>query len=498
LVLFPDERKQVGVEWLLKLTGEDDVDFRENYTKGDAKRFAGTIAIASNNAIFAGDTTGIDRRLDLIPFQNIIPGNQRDPDLQEKLKAEVPDLVSVVLSIPLSLVDDLIAGKGIGKMPDIRWHEWQMKLEVDKVASFADEMLVEEEWGSEPAQPLFDSYLEWSRKNNHTSPGSNTFFGGRLKKHLDWIGWKWEKVKSNGKFTYKGFRLRREGEDTPTISDRLLPSGTVQPSPRDSSGIVLNPVGARDRDSREGFPPKTFEKSEVTEIPEMSRTAQPVLDVSEKNKEFPLETIPTIPIPALERVSDYPQTVTEGQCKPSLTPDYSTYPHLTCDTIEAKRNQAHQVKERLLGAGTKEELTAVRKDYSTRCDWVWKNLLTKSQQEKLTEIATTKQLNLLDATLSPVNPIENPPEATEGEINDQTPRSIQGDTVEPEESGWMSEENIAGFARDLAQCDSAEELDLLRSCWNPQAMNAACKRLSPEKHAQIMQWTIELNQAKPQ
>jgi hypothetical protein len=182
----------------------------------------------------------------------------------------------------------------------------------------------------------------------------------------------------------------------------------------------------------------------------------------------------------------------------NLEPDYSTYPHLTCDTIEAKRNQAHQVKERLLGAGTKEELTAVRKDYSTRCDWVWKNLLTKSQQEKLTEIATTKQLNLLDATLSPVNPIENPPEATEGEVNDQTPRSIQGDTVEPEESGWMSEENIAGFARDLAQCDSAEELDLLRSCWNPQAMNAACKRLSPEKHAQIMQWTIELNQAKPQ
>lgn len=322
LVLFPDERKQVGVEWLLKLTGEDDVDFRENYTRGNAKRFAGTIAIASNNAIFAGDTTGIDRRLDLIPFQNIIPGTRRDPDLQEKLKAEVPDLVSVALSMPLSLVDDLVSGKGIGKMPDIRWHEWQMKLEVDKVASFVDEMLIEdEERGSESATYLFDSYLEWSKTNNHSSPGSNTFFGGRLKKHLDWIGWRWEKVKSNGKFTYKGFRLRREGEDTPTVSERLLPSGTVKPSLRDSSGIVLNPDGARDRDSRDSFSPKTFEKSEVTEISTLNQTAQAASDGSEKNKDFPPGTIPTIPIAELERVLDYPQTVSEGQCELSLSHD---------------------------------------------------------------------------------------------------------------------------------------------------------------------------------
>jgi hypothetical protein len=133
---------------------------------------------------------------------------------------------------------------------------------------------------------------------------------------------------------------------------------------------------------------------------------------------------------------------------------------------------------------------------------VWKNLLTKSQQEKLTEIATTKQLNLLDATLSPVNPIENPPEATEGEVNDQTPRSIQGDTVETQQPDWMSEESIQDIFEYLQSCEDSTELGLLREIWTSdeakKAMNAACKRLSPEKHAQIMQWTIELNQAKPQ
>jgi hypothetical protein len=36
-------------------------------------------------------------------------------------------------------------------------------------------------------------------------------------------------------------------------------------------------------------------------------------------------------------------------------------------------------------------------------------------------------------------------------------------------------------------------LALLRKCWLPEAMNAACKLLSPEKHAQIMEWVIELN-----
>jgi hypothetical protein len=75
--------------------------------------------------------------------------------------------------------------------------------------------------------------------------------------------------------------------------------------------------------------------------------------------------------------------------------DYEDYPHLTSDTLEAKRNQAEDIKERLLKAQTKEDLVLIREEYSGRCDWVWKNLLTNAQRRTLKELAAIEQLNLL-------------------------------------------------------------------------------------------------------
>jgi putative DNA primase/helicase len=58
---------------------------------------------------------------------------------------------------------------------------------------------------------------------------------------------------------------------------------------------------------------------------------------------------------------------------------------------------------------------------------------------------------------------------------------------------WLEPENLESIARDLNGCEDSETLQLLRECWHPQAMNAACKLLSPEKHAQIKDWVVELN-----
>ncbi len=81
-------------------------------------------------------------------------------------------------------------------------------------------------------------------------------------------------------------------------------------------------------------------------------------------------------------------TLTQGN------PNYEDYPHLTCDNIDAKRNQAEDIKERLLQAQTKQDLIEIREQYSTRCDWVWKNLLTKAQRRTLKAIAAVEQLDI--------------------------------------------------------------------------------------------------------
>lgn len=59
-----------------------------------------------------------------------------------------------------------------------------------------------------------------------------------------------------------------------------------------------------------------------------------------------------------------------------------------------------------------------------------------------------------------------------------------------------SEEAIADLSQMLELCDSKECLAELRSTtgYTPSVLNKACKQLSPEKHGQIKQWVIELNQ----
>lgn len=59
---------------------------------------------------------------------------------------------------------------------------------------------------------------------------------------------------------------------------------------------------------------------------------------------------------------------------------------------------------------------------------------------------------------------------------------------------WMAEENLREMASDLNSCPDRETLAIFRQTWPGYAMNAAAKVLSPEKHSQIKQWVVELNQ----
>jgi hypothetical protein len=82
-----------------------------------------------------------------------------------------------------------------------------------------------------------------------------------------------------------------------------------------------------------------------------------------------------------------------------------------------------------------------------------------------------------------------------------TQRSDRG--FEVESPSWLEEENLQSMAELLAECEDAEQYDLLRQCWNPYCfMTAACKfgvannLISHQKYDQLMQWVAELNRAE--
>jgi putative DNA primase/helicase len=323
LALFPDERKQVGVEWLLKLTGGDDIDYRKVYTAGASSPFHGSVVVASNSPVFSGDTTGLDRRLCLIPFQHIVPSHQRDPELQDRLKAEVPKLVSVALAMPQSLVDDLICGRGIGQMDDIRWHEWQMKVQMDKVAAFIDEMVVADDSTAIGAKTLFEAYLEWSNRNNHSNAGSLTFFGQRFRQYMKWLEMS-ESKRLHGCVRYIGIRLREKGELTPPIQDLLAlncPPETGGDTLGDTGGTPCNLLSETIGDTRDTSLIKDFlEQTEIfSEDSEFS------------TKKFSSETVPTLPYPLPEQDTDSLPDIDGGHLNPppSVNPSQSVPAEIT-------------------------------------------------------------------------------------------------------------------------------------------------------------------------
>ncbi len=79
-------------------------------------------------------------------------------------------------------------------------------------------------------------------------------------------------------------------------------------------------------------------------------------------------------------------------------PDYSTYPHLTSNDIRAKQKRANKCKKLMLACTNKEELARFRQEsgFSRReIDWVYRQALTSSEQEKVKQAAAADQLNLL-------------------------------------------------------------------------------------------------------
>lgn len=154
--------------------------------------------------------------------------------------------------------------------------------------------------------------------------------------------------------------------------------------------------------------------------------------------------------------------------------DYSTFPHRASDNQRAKIKLADRIKQQLLSANNKDELVAIIGEHGeNQVNWVRCTLLTESEREKVWSTAQTEQLNLLEQSNS----------------REDSPRSNESNDP------WLERGNLESMAQSLHSCPDRSTLAELRLCWPGYAMNAACKLISAEKHAQIKQWVLELNRA---
>jgi hypothetical protein len=172
----------------------------------------------------------------------------------------------------------------------------------------------------------------------------------------------------------------------------------------------------------------------------------------------------------------------------NLVTDQATVEKVTTDT-EALVSDAVCDNESF----DEEEVEAIR--MSTTTDTPGESQQT-TFEEKVEAIAPTPAHADTAEGENPVTPVEIELEAAELLTVGETPQTITVEPVEPVEASF--DEEVAFLVVILASeaiCPNRDELALYRRLYSPAALNAACKQLSPSRHAQIRQWVIELNEA---
>jgi len=219
LVVFPDERKPVGIDSILSLTGGDIISYRELHTPAASAYFYGTIMICSNKPIFVGDTTGLERRLCLVGFDNPIPDDKRDHSLEQELDSEIPACIAIALSLADKAVTQAIRGKGTDQIVEFKRKEWEMKVESDSIAAFFDMALISDPTAETRTGELFEAYTAFCTEGG-MSRIKLPKFGGMLADIL--AGEKLPFTRKQGaRASFVGLRLRTDTDTQPTHSEVL-------------------------------------------------------------------------------------------------------------------------------------------------------------------------------------------------------------------------------------------------------------------------------------
>jgi putative DNA primase/helicase len=222
LVACPDERAASGVDAILSMTGGDAVSYREVYKSASDAFFYGLLIVGSNNPIFVGDTTGLDRRLCLVHFDNPLPTVLRNSSIEAGMDAEISQLIAVALNLSDSTVSERIQGLGNSQIAEFKLQEWEMKLQTNSVAAHFDDCLIVDPTASIPTGKLYEHYKNWCDSN--LKAVSHIKYPKMLSElcsdYLELSSVKWKR--SGGRSWFEGLRLRSELEtNIPTHTDNL-------------------------------------------------------------------------------------------------------------------------------------------------------------------------------------------------------------------------------------------------------------------------------------
>lgn len=122
---------------------------------------------------------------------------------------------------------------------------------------------------------------------------------------------------------------------------------------------------------------------------------------------------------------------------------------------------------------------------------------TKLTPQKNVQAVSGTNINTVMVLAKLTNKVDGGCVSPTSEVSAQIVTPEKAIKVSPLPDPWLEQENLLSMAQTLEHsCPDSATLADLRAIWPPDALNAACKLLPPETHAQIKQWVLELNQVK--
>ncbi|PHM40107.1 DNA primase [Xenorhabdus mauleonii] len=186
LIILPDQTRYVGDGSGIKaITGGDEVAIDPKHKQPYSTRIPAVVLAVNNNAMsFSDRSGGVSRRRVIFNFSEVVPENERDPLLRDKIAAELPVIIRQLLH---RFADPHTARRLLAEQQKSE-EALDIKRGTDPLVGFcgylvasheADGLLIgnAEIMPFNPRKYLYHAYLAYMKGNNLNKPVSVTRFG---------------------------------------------------------------------------------------------------------------------------------------------------------------------------------------------------------------------------------------------------------------------------------------------------------------------------------
>jgi P4 family phage/plasmid primase-like protien len=192
----PDRRIQLSESRLKLVTGEDVVVARSLHEREQAFRPVLKLWLMANHKPSVAESNhGFWRRVKLVPFRHTVPEEQRDPELKQKLRAELPGILRWAL-------DGCRAWQRerLGQPAAIAAAVQEYREEMDQVGRFLADCCFLHENARVRSKDIYDSYKRWCADG-----GEHSFAQKKFSPQLEERGFK--KAEKNFGAEFQGLGL---------------------------------------------------------------------------------------------------------------------------------------------------------------------------------------------------------------------------------------------------------------------------------------------------